>query len=193
MISNRHLLVNFALFQLAWFACVLGGANGLPVAGLVAVGIAAGVHLQYCDAPDAEFRLLLLVGLIGTAWDSLIVSTGLMSYPSGTFQAGVAPYWIIAMWINFAATLNVSMQWLKGRPLLAAAFGAIGGPLSYFAGYKLGGVDIPDLWLGLGAQAVGWALIMPMLTILATRMAGLPASHEQKKTDAEKYGVTGNV
>ncbi|NNF52074.1 MAG: DUF2878 domain-containing protein [Gammaproteobacteria bacterium] len=193
MISKRHLLLNFALFQLAWFACVLGGANGLPAAGLFAVAIAVGVHLYLSAAPATEFRLVLIVGLLGAAWDSFVVSAGLMSYPSGMMIAGVAPYWIIAMWINFAVTLNVSMGWLKARPLLAAVFGALGGPLSYLAGYKLGGVDIPDLWVGLGVQAAGWAAIMPSLTVLAGKVDGVVLSKGQRTASEEAFGVTGNV
>lgn len=192
MKTKAHLLINFALFQLAWFACVLGGANGLPAAGLLAVGIAVAVHFSYCARPLTELKLILLIGLIGALWDSLIVRAGLMSYPSGNFLAGVAPYWIIAMWVNFAATINVSMNWLKGRLLLAAVFGAAGGPLSYFAGYKLGGVAIPDLWLGLLAQGLGWAAIMPALTLLAERFNGVEPQTESASR-SEAYRVTGHV
>lgn len=192
MTSKTHLLINFALFQLAWFACVLGGANGLPAAGALAVGIAAAVHLKFCAHPRVELQLMLAIGLIGTAWDSLVVSTGLMAYPSGTFIDGVAPYWIIAMWINFAATLNVSMNWLSGRILLAAVFGAAGGPLSYYAGYKLGGVDIPDMWLGLGVQALGWGVLMPVLTVLANKLNGVVKTQLPSSVESG-LRVTGNV
>ncbi len=192
MTSRTHFLINFALFQLAWFACVLGGANGLPVAGVLAVIIAVAVHLIYCRDPMSELRLIILVGLIGTAWDSLVVSAGLMAYPSGTFLAAMAPYWIIAMWVNFAVTINVSMSWLKGRLLLAAIFGGLGGPLSYLAGYKLGGVEIPDLWLGLGVQGIGWFFILPVLTLLAGRLNGVLATAGEV-SGSELRGVTSNV
>ena len=42
------------------------------------------------------------------------------------------------MWMNFALTLNHAMAWLKGRPVVGLILGAIGGPLAYFAGAKLG-------------------------------------------------------
>lgn len=192
MISKTQMIVNFALFQLAWLSCVLGGANGLPLAGVIAVAIAVGVHLSFSASPLSEFKLIVIVGLIGTAWDSFIVSAGLMSYPSGMFLAGFAPYWIIAMWINFAVTLNVSMNWLKGRPLLAAVFGGTGGALSYYAGYKLGGVNIPDLRLGLGIQGIGWAVIMPVLTILASKFDGISVA-TQRSPNSTKLEVTSNV
>lgn len=177
--SKTHLLINFVLFQAAWFACVLGAAKGMPLAGTLAVAIAVVVHLMLSRRVAAELSLLAVVALIGATWDSIIVSTGLMSYPSGNFAPGVAPHWIIAMWVNFAATLNVSMHWLKGRPVIAALFGGIGGPLAYLTGYKLGGVAIPDLWLALAIQGLGWAALMPLLLILARRFDGvqpLPAT-----------------
>ena len=170
---NARTWINFLTFQIAWFACVLGAAHGMPLAGTVTVAAAAALHLAMSDAPRTEFTLLVSVTLIGTAWDSLIVSQGLMVYPSGTFAAGLAPHWIIAMWTLFATTLNVSMAWLKGRPLLAMLFGALGGPLAYFTGQRLGAVEIGDPALALGLQAVGWAVLMPLLTMLATHLDGV--------------------
>ena len=77
------------------------------------------------------------------------------------------------MWMSFATTLNVSLGWLKKRYVLAAVFGALGGPLAYFTGFKLGGVEFSSMSLGLGAQALGWGVLMPLLTILADRLNGM--------------------
>ncbi len=40
--------------------------------------------------------------------------------------------------------------------VLGAMFGAVGGPLAYYAGEKLGAFTYADPLLALGAQAVGW-------------------------------------
>jgi hypothetical protein len=170
---DPRILLNFVSFQVAWFACVLGGANDLAVAGTLTVVVAILLHLWMAPRPRPELALVMLVAAIGTVWDSLVVSLGLMTYPSGMFASGLAPHWIIAMWALFAITLNLSMGWLKGRPLVASVMGAIGGPLAYFAGYRLGGVGITDLALALGVQAVGWAVMMPLLAALAARLNGV--------------------
>jgi hypothetical protein len=69
------------------------------------------------------------------------------------------------------------MAWLKGRPWLAAFAGAVGGPLAYLAGERLGGLEMSDPLLALGAQALGWAVLLPVLVHLATRLDGFaPAS-----------------
>jgi hypothetical protein len=134
--------------------------------------------------------LVLVVTSIGLFWDSLVVSLGLVRYTTGNFADGVAPVWIIAMWALFATSLNLSMGWLKGRPWLAALFGAVGGPLAYLAGERLGGVQMPDPVMALGAQAIGWAAILPLLTLLATRLNGFepaPAAWARLPQEARSH------
>jgi len=170
-------LINFVAFQLAWFACVLGGPRDRVTAGTLAVVAVVALHLAMAPRPGPEARLVAIVTAIGLGWDSLIVSLGLMSYPAGTFAPGVAPLWILAMWALFATTLNLSMGWLKGRPWLAVAFGAVGGPLAYVAGKKLGGVEMGEPVLALLAQGLGWAVMMPLLLRLAARLNGFETRH----------------
>lgn len=167
-----NIFVNFALFQVAWFACVLGGANGLAWAGPAVVAAVAAYHLSRAADPQGELALLAIAAAMGTVFDSALVATGLLSYPTGQWHPLVAPYWIIALWVAFATTLNVSLNWLKGRHLLGAAFGAIGGPLAYFGGSKLGGVTFSEPALALVALAIGWAVITPALVVIAARLDG---------------------
>lgn len=169
---DPRILLNFVAFQVAWFACVLGGANDLALAGTLTVAAAVGLHLRLAPRPRPELALIAIAALVGTVWDSLLVGLDLMRYPAGTFAPGLAPHWIIAMWALFATTLNVSMSWMKGRPVLAVAMGAVGGPLAYLAGQRLGAVEMPDPVLALAAQAAGWAVMMPALTLLAARLDG---------------------
>ena len=42
--AQRNLL-NFIAFQLAWITCVLGGASGRVLAGMLVVAAAIGLHL----------------------------------------------------------------------------------------------------------------------------------------------------
>lgn len=164
--------LNFVACQAAWFACVLGGANDRALAGTMVVGAVIGLHLALAQRRLPEALLIAVAAVIGLVWDSALVALGLMSYPAGNFAAGLAPYWIVAMWALFATSLNLSMAWLKGRPWLAVPFGAVGGPLAYLAGERLGGLQMPDPVLALGVQALGWAVLLPMLTHLAARLNG---------------------
>jgi hypothetical protein len=127
-------LFNIAAFEVAWFSSVFGGAQGMPWLGPVAVLIVLAVHLHAARKPFEEVLLVLSCALIGAAFDSMLVAAGWVTYKAGLFSNYFAPYWIIAMWMLFATTLNVSMRWLRGKPKLAAIFGFFGGPASYLAG-----------------------------------------------------------
>jgi len=166
------MFANFLAFQLGWFACVLGGAHGLPWLGS---GIAAAIvawHLTHAARPMQELILVLIAGAIGAVWDSALVTLGWISYPSGMLLAGTAPYWIVALWMLFATTLNVSLAWLKRSALLAALFGAIGGPLAYYGGAKLGALSFLAPTPALVALVLGWGLLTPLLIRLALRFDG---------------------
>jgi hypothetical protein len=78
------------------------------------------------------------------------------------------------MWMLFATTLNVSMRWLRGKPWVAAAFGLFGGPTTYLAGQKLGGIVLVNPTAAYLALAIGWAIIMPVLMSLSENLDGMP-------------------
>ena len=175
----KAILINAATFQAGWLCCVLAGAHHLPWLGTAVALLIVVWHLLGAHDGHKELSLVLIATGIGAIWDSLLVLTGLLQYPSGTLISGAAPHWIVAMWALFATTLNVSLRWLKYRPLLAAMLGAVSGPAAYFAGYKLGGVQFPDMDAALLALAAGWAFLMPLLMALSNRFDGktVPSPH----------------
>ena len=177
-----HLFINFIAFQIGWFSCVLGAANGLPLFGPVVVLAIIGLHLKQASQPARELALILVAGVIGATWDSLLVVSGWLAYPNGTLITGTAPYWIVAMWMLFATTLNVALRWLRGSLLLAAALGGIAGPLAYYGGVKLGGLQFNDVNSALIALACGWAVLMPALSELSKRFDGIEIPLESSRT-----------
>jgi hypothetical protein len=170
-----RLLLNFAAFQIGWFACVLGAANGLPWLGPVVVLAVVALHLAMVRRPLPELYLLMAAMLIGLVLDSLLLATGWLRYSAGLWLPGLAPYWIIAMWALFATTLNVSLGWMRGRPVLTVLMGAVGGPLSYLAGEKLGAIELTQTIPAVAALSLAWAIAMPLLMRLADRFDGVRA------------------
>lgn len=166
------ILINFLVFQLGWLAVVLGGASSWHWAGTVLVVAIVTYHLFRATQPRQEVFLILAALAIGAVWDSMLVWSGLLSYANGVLHGDLAPHWIVAMWALFATTLNVSLRWLKGRWFLAVIFGAIGGPLAYYAGFRLGAVDMANQPDALMALAIGWAMIMPLLMYLSQHFNG---------------------
>jgi hypothetical protein len=162
-------VVNFVVFEAAWFACVIGAAHQRVPAGIVAV--AAAVALQLAIGGDAR-RDLKLVGAAlatGLVWDSAMVQAGWIAYASPGPWPLVAPAWILALWALFATALPVSLRWLQRRPVAAALLGAIGGPLSYLGAERLGACQLLERTPAITALAVGWAVITPVLVALTHR------------------------
>jgi hypothetical protein len=168
----KTILLNAGIFQIGWLCCVLAGANRMPWLGTAAALLIVYWHVSSARDSRKELSLILSVVGIGAIWDSLLVYAGWLQYPSGTLVNGTAPHWIIAMWALFATTLNVSLRWLKERPLPGALLGAIAGPAAYFAGYKLGGVQFTDFPTAMLAIGLGWAVLMPLLMYLSNRFDG---------------------
>jgi len=171
--NTLTMLGNFAAFQVGWFAAVLSATARAPWLGVLVMAAVILLHLRSVDRPLPELVLVALCGAIGCVWDSLLVMSGWVAYPSGMLLPGFAPYWIVAMWMLFATTLNQSLGWLKSRRLLAVALGAAGGPLSYYAGAKLGGIALLAPGPAMLALAVGWGILMPSLLTIAARYDGV--------------------
>ena len=175
----KHVIVNLAVFKLAWTAVVISAAAGAPIIGVIAVAIAVGIHLRSCDNAESEVRLLLIAAAMGFAWESILVISGLLNYPSGNWIPGMAPYWIVAMWVLFATTINVGMRWLRRNGAVAAIAGAVGGPLAFYAGNSVGAVEFLSPVIALISIGVGWAVLLPLLVQIAIRLDRAPRLIEQ--------------
>ena len=136
-------------------------------------------HVAVARRPREELAFVVAVVAGGFLVESLVVMQGHIVYPSGQPVAWLAPYWIVALWALLATAPNVTLRWLKRRPVLAAVLGAICGPASFLAGVRLGGARFVDATPALVTLAVTWAVLMPALMALSTRLDGyaaLPAS-----------------
>lgn len=165
-----RLAAGLALFQGAWFACVIGAAGGQAALGIAAVASVVAMMIACSARRTADLQLVLLALAIGLVWDSLLARSGVVIYASPGPWAGWAPAWILALWALLAPMLREPMRWLHGRPLLAALLGGVGGALSYAAAARLGACRFPDPLLAMAVLGAGWALIMPLLLAAARRL-----------------------
>lgn len=172
--NKLQIIVNFVLFQLAWFACVVGASKGLPWLGVIVALAVAAWHISQVSQPKQEIDLMLICLLLGGLYDQAILSSGLITYMhngwSQTFTT-LVPAWILGLWLTFATILNVSLRWMHGRYILGAALGAIGGPLAYKGAEKIGAVVLHGVSSYI-ALLLGWAIITPLLLGIATRHDG---------------------
>ncbi|MDM0019414.1 DUF2878 domain-containing protein [Variovorax saccharolyticus] len=166
-------LANIVVSQLAWFAAVFAAARHIPLWGTACVLAAIGWHLVVSARPRREACLIGLAMLIGFATESVHTAMGRVIYPSGQFDARLAPYWIVALWGLFAIALNVTLRWLRHRLWLAALLGAVAGPLAFASGVRLGAAQFVDARPALLALALGWAFALPALVWLSSRFDGV--------------------
>lgn len=165
-------VLNFALFQAAWFAAILGGANGWPLLGaLPAAGIVA-FHLWLNQRQFwRELSLIAAVTVLGFIIEGGFMAAGLLTFAGTTPSQVLPPLWIVALWLAFGTLPNASLSWLKGRWRLQAALGAIAGPLTYVGGAKLGAAAIAEpMSLSVIAIGLAWALVMPVIFLLAEQL-----------------------
>jgi hypothetical protein len=170
------LLANFLLFQLAWFACVLGAAYGMPWLGVTVTLMTTGWHLYQSKRPKPEMLLMFAALLIGACFDQAMLFMQLIAYQQHGWSTSLVPVWILALWLAFASTLNLSLAWMQGRYLIGALFGASGGPLAYFGAQNIGAVTLPSSASYI-ALSVGWAVITPALLYLAKHINGFKTEH----------------
>lgn len=170
-------VANFVAFQIGWFACVLGAARGWPWLGPLYVLAFAVVQCALATrTPKRDAAMLLIAAIMGGVFDGALILLGFLDFPEAARVGPLTPVWMIALWCNLVLTLPASMAWLRERYWLSVVFGAVGGPLAYWAGARLGAVDLGDpTLLSLSVIAVEWALAMPALLYLAARLAPLPA------------------
>lgn len=172
---NLKSILNFILFQISWFACVVGASKQMPWLGVMVVLSCVAWHLANAKSARSELVLLLTALLIGGLFDQMLQATGLVYYQSHGWSASLVPVWILALWLAFTTTLNVSLRWMQGKGLVAALFGLIGGPLAYMGAEKLGAISFNHIFLQYVVLGLGWAIITPLLLKISQRFDGFKA------------------
>ncbi len=163
---------NVVGFQGVWLASIAGAGAGYAWTGPLAAALFTAATLAFGGKARADLRLLAIALPLGWLLDSAFAASGWLLYAQPWPWAWAAPVWIWALWVGFAMTLNHSMAFLAGKPWLAAAFGALGGPLAYWT--AAGAFDAvsfgrPVPWVLL-ALAAGWAVLLPLLFALDRRL-----------------------
>ena len=165
------MFVNFLLFQIGWFACVAGAGWGLAWLGPAFLPLVTGVYFATATHRRGAAVLVVGVALVGGLADGVAAHLGYLSFPDTPWAVGPLPLWMLSLWAMFATTLDRSMGWIRRFPVLAAALGAVAGPLAYAGGERLGALQLGDqayLWL-----AIEWGVLMPASAWCAGRLGSL--------------------
>ncbi len=182
--AMRRTLQNFIAFQIGWLGCVFSAAQGLPLLALIIASGVVALHVSTSPTASHELKVIGAAVLIGASIDSLLLIPGWLRYSTGQPFASLAPYWIVALWAMFATTLNASLIWLQRSRLLAAICGASSAPLAYWAGARIGAIELVEPLPALLAIATAWAFVLPILTHIA-RASGSPATKADRISGSE--------
>lgn len=91
-------LRDFVLFQIAWFAAVLGGAMGLGFAASCPAVALAGYHLvQNHKRIERELGLLAAIVLVGLLAENILIHFGAILYTGMKPGDVLPPVWIGAL------------------------------------------------------------------------------------------------
>ena len=158
--ERQHIVLNAAVFQVAWLACVLGGS-------WVALAVTAAVvamHLHVVTDTRREALFLAWCAAAGFVCDLALIQAGVMD--TGNH---FPPVWLTCLWVLFGTTVGYALKFFHGRLVLCVAGGFVFAPTSYFGGARLADVMLFEpVWAALLIIALTWAVVFPLLIHLYT-------------------------
>lgn len=175
-----HPLVNVGINQAIWFLCVLGGNGGVIFAlPLLVANIILSRHHQ------ADLRLMAILLAIGVGIDGTLQASGFFSFRQGGVPI---PLWLAVIWLALAALPNHSLKWMQDRPWLCALFGALGGPLAYWAGVRMGAATFHlPLLPSLALLAIIWACLW--VTVMHLAKVHVQSIDRQQSSSGRRSGT----
>lgn len=182
-------VLNFLLFQAGWFAAILLAARDQPLAAAGSVVALVVLHLLFVDDLKLELGMILPAIPMGFAVDAILATSGALTY-RGQFDPHLPPWWIVSLWLLFAATFRHSSRWMLGRPKLSALLGVVGAPLSYAAAERLGAVALGEpLERSIATISVLWGIALALGASYGKRFSRpAPATDELPADPTEAAG-----
>lgn len=158
------LLINFSIYQINWLLCILG-QNSLVLFAILLIGC----HYLFSPHPVKDLKLMALITFCGIILDGLLKATGFFTFSSDSWPI---PNWLITVWMSLSLLPNYSLHWLKTRLRLAATLGAVGGPVAYWAGVRLGAATFTwTVTQSLLLLALLWGLFWPLMMYFASKLS----------------------
>lgn len=134
------------LYTFGWLFCVLCGAHGypflpVPVTLIVVLGQLLFLRWKNRQVYTNDLVTLIFGVVLGFIMEVFFLSLQLIQYTTVNIVFSLfPPAWIWCLYFLFSLTYNHSLKFLNSKWFFPFLFGSIGGPLSYFAGSRLGAV-----------------------------------------------------
>lgn len=174
MVRYRLLMgvLNGAIFYAGWVLCLVSPAQGWAWLGILGTFALMAIQLSFSHQRWKDVKLAVLVAAIGTLFDSLYQGFGLISFQSpNVVLPWLAPFWITTLYALLAVSIDNSLLWLRGRQLLAAPLGVLGGVATYLAGERMGAAHFESS-ATLPIIAIVWLFFFPGVFALSDWLDG---------------------
>ena len=103
--------MNFVFFDLAWLGVVASASHGWSfVAPFIVIGWII-PFLIWQGNLKSEIRLLTAAAALGVLCDTILFWTGAIELHGSTHTLfSISPVWMIALWVNLAASLRYCLH-----------------------------------------------------------------------------------
>lgn len=156
---GNHRLAAFFIFDFVWLAAVLGRERWLWMTALL-------IALMFAATPKLLWRQrwsLLFLVVLGCLIELATVKFGVIRF-TGTDWI---PLWLILLWVGFSGMALVVFDYLNRRFVIAGLLGAIFGPITYFAGERLGAAELQINFLpALVVYSLFWCVMMVIIAAI---------------------------
>ncbi|HGK6671984.1 TPA: DUF2878 domain-containing protein [Legionella pneumophila] len=157
-------LGQFVFFQIQWWCCLLSASSPhYRYLFLFALVLAVYDVWRHFKIPRL-WLLLVLIASLGLINDTLLMHLNILYFFDDSLL--IIPPWLWVLWVCFGGWF-LKADWINKNYLLMSLLGAIGGPLSYFAGFKLGAISFPQpLFVTMIILLIDWILLVLTITKL---------------------------
>lgn len=134
----------FILFYASWLGSVY--SVHYPYPEIISFLCFLPLLVSFMYGAQNRRQILKMMGLIscaGLTMDSFLHGIGFFEFPFESWLPWpIVPVWYFPLWMGFACSMVDTSVLFRGRVWLAGALGAVGGPLSFMAGERLGAIVI---------------------------------------------------
>lgn len=181
-ILKSSVMVNFILYQTAWFALVFGVAYDRVIAGMVYAVLTIMIHFIISKTKSDDLLVFAFTTVVGTLAETMFQWLDVFEIVRGDWWPPLAAPWLIVMWASFSTTLCRSMEWVFKSLKLAMGLGFIFGPIAYWGGSRMGAIKIAMTLSNALVLAIVWGVVMLVLALWVQKIDPLKSFSESEMT-----------
>lgn len=166
-------VVQLALFIIGIIACYQGALREIGWFGPTVVGLIVLYEItRNKQVIKPKLYILLYVGITGFVMESIMIGLGIYSVVESSrwlLPSPLAPLWIVALWVNYAARVPAFVVRFRGKHLINFIIGFVFAGLVYRTATSLGLVDLSWGWGTLAIIGLFWGLFVITIYLVAER------------------------